>query len=44
MLWSVINSLKLAFKEVMEISLENLYVDIGAPVLGGQLRQFFRNS
>lgn len=28
----------------MEISPQNLYVDIGAPVLGGQLRQFFENS
>ena len=28
----------------MEISRENLYVDIGAPVLGGQLRQVFLNS
>lgn len=42
MLWSPINSLKLAFKEInKEISPENLYVGIRAPVLGGQLRQVF---
>ena len=28
----------------MEISPENLYVDIGAPELDGQLRQFFEKS